>query len=344
MTKKCHIRWIATGGTIAGSGVAGKSSGYQSADLEVEELMQAIPQLREVADWSFSQPISLGSQHLMQSDWFTLTNDVNAALEDNSVDAVVITHGTDSLEETAFWLHLTLPAITKKNKPVVLTAAMRPSTALSADGPANIYQSAVFAKYLTQTSSNAIGNCEQRVWAVLQNRVYAPPMLKKINCLAPDAFGKADAVAHVLDDHVMWRHRPINAKWPAGKFARVVPSLANQSSSQARDLPDVVIIKCHVEMNADRVRQMLTPWPAGIVIEGFGHGSIPRVIHPLLEAALADSVVLVRASRTPYGPVFHVTEADELSHGVHSSGVLNAVQARIALALTLAAGDHWPDT
>ena len=130
-----HIKILATGGTIAGSAAqAGQLTGYTAGALGIESLISAVPELESAAQVSGEQIANIDSCNITSGLWFKLAQRCNELMADNSVDGIVITHGTDTLEETAYFLNLTV----KGTKPVVLTGAMRPATAISADGPLDL--------------------------------------------------------------------------------------------------------------------------------------------------------------------------------------------------------------
>ncbi|MGH7681905.1 MAG: type II asparaginase, partial [Candidatus Eiseniibacteriota bacterium] len=139
--RKPKVIIIATGGTIAGAAASGTSAGYQSGAVGVDLLIEAVPQLKEIADVSGEQIASIGSQDMNDEVWLKLGKRVNEILAKPDVAGVAITHGTDTMEETSYFLTL----VTKSDKPVVLTGSMRPSTAMSADGPLNIYNAVAIA-------------------------------------------------------------------------------------------------------------------------------------------------------------------------------------------------------
>ncbi|THF60251.1 asparaginase, partial [Pseudothauera rhizosphaerae] len=137
MSQRPLIALVATGGTIAGAAAsATDTTGYTAGSLTAADLLDAVPQLGTVAELRAEQLFNLDSKDMGPTHWLALTRRVQALLDDPAIDGVVITHGTDTLEETAFFLHLALHG----DKPVVLTAAMRPATALSADGPMNLWE------------------------------------------------------------------------------------------------------------------------------------------------------------------------------------------------------------
>src|SRR5262249_45394249 len=130
-----NITVLATGGTIAGAAATDVQAGYTSGQVGVEQLLAAVPQARKLANLKGEQISNIGSQDMNGEVGFKLGRRINALAAGSDVDGIVITHGTDTIEETAYFLNL----VVKTRKPVVLTAAMRPSTALSADGPLNFY-------------------------------------------------------------------------------------------------------------------------------------------------------------------------------------------------------------
>ena len=139
--QKPDIHILATGGTIAGKGTASNDTRYTAGQISVAQLIEAVPQINEIADITGEQIVNIGSQDMNDEVWLRLAERVNELLQDPETDGIVITHGTDTMEETAYFLSLT----TGSEKPVVITGAMRASTAISADGPANIYNAVVAA-------------------------------------------------------------------------------------------------------------------------------------------------------------------------------------------------------
>src|SRR3954454_5726868 len=126
---------LATGGTIAGAAASDVQAGYTSGQVGVEQLLAAVPQAKKLANLRGEQIANIGSQDMNDEVWLKLANRINQLVASSDVDGIVITHGTDTIEETGYFLN----AVVKPSKPVVLTAAMRPSTALSADGPLNFF-------------------------------------------------------------------------------------------------------------------------------------------------------------------------------------------------------------
>ena len=139
MRKKVVI--LATGGTIAGVGESSRTAGYQSGSLTADILLRSVPEAAKVADIRTVQVCNLNSDDITDAIWLKLAQTINVMAQDGDTAGFVITHGTDTLEETAYFLNLTV----KTSKPVVLTGSMRPSTSISADGPMNLYQAVCVA-------------------------------------------------------------------------------------------------------------------------------------------------------------------------------------------------------
>ena len=137
------IRLLATGGTIAGAQTGGAKRSYRAAAFSTEALIAAVPQLAELARLEVEQVAAIGSQDMNEAVWLRLAARTQLALDRREIAGVVVTHGTDTMEETAFFLNLVL----RSEKPVVLVGAMRPATAISADGPMNLYNALAVAAH-----------------------------------------------------------------------------------------------------------------------------------------------------------------------------------------------------
>ena len=138
---KPNVYILATGGTIAGQGVSSTQTNYHAGGVAIQTLIDAVPAMTDIANITGEQVVNIGSQDMTVDVWLTLANRINELLADPNVDGIVVTHGTDTMEETAYFLNLTVHS----NKPVVITGAMRASTAISADGPLNLYNAVVTA-------------------------------------------------------------------------------------------------------------------------------------------------------------------------------------------------------
>src|SRR5258707_12936312 len=137
-----YVMVLATGGTIAGTGASSTTVvGYTAATVGIERLLNAVPELKTVANVKGEQVFQIASENMNNDYWLKLAKHVNALLARDDVDGIVITHGTDTIEETSYFLNL----VVKSKKPVVIVGAMRPSTAISADGPINLFNAVILA-------------------------------------------------------------------------------------------------------------------------------------------------------------------------------------------------------
>lgn len=187
-----NIAVYATGGTIAGQAKASDQSSYQAAKVGVNQLVQAVPELANIANISSEQVAQIGSQDMSDEVWLTLAKKINA--ECGKKDGFVITHGTDTMEETAYFLNL----VAKCNKPIVLVGAMRPSNGLSADGPGNLYNAVAVA-----ADKSAAG---KGVMVAMNDRVLGARDVTKTNTTGVETFQSPNAgqLATIHNGKVYW--------------------------------------------------------------------------------------------------------------------------------------------
>lgn len=181
LAAKPNIHILATGGTIAGTGTSATTSQYTAGQVAIGTLLDAVPQIKDIANVTGEQIVSIGSQDMNDQVWLTLANRINELLASPECDGIVVTHGTDTMEETAYFLNLTVHS----DKPVVLTGAMRPSTAMSADGPLNLYNSVV-----TAASKDSYG---RGVMIVMNGLILGAHATQKMNTVDVQTFQAPDA-------------------------------------------------------------------------------------------------------------------------------------------------------
>ena len=311
---------LGTGGTIAGTAAsATRHTGYQAGVLGADELLAAVPGLRSLDGLRLEAHTlaRLDSCDMDYATWALLAARAAEHLARPEVAAVVVTHGTDTLEETAYFLHRTLAA----GKPLVLTAAMRPATALSPDGPQNLFDAVTLAR-----EPGACG-----VLAVMGGVVFAGADLRKLHGYRTEAFSAGDAgPVALMEDGCVRGLRP----WPTGGLHEAAGRLGDPAGWP---LVDVVI--SHAQADGRVVDALLAAGeprrPRGLVIAGTGNGSVHRSLKAAVQRAQAQGVRVVRASRCWAGGV-----VGEEPGGLPSYGVLTPVQARIELMLDLlAAGE-----
>ncbi|MGI4814038.1 MAG: type II asparaginase [Janthinobacterium lividum] len=326
-----RLALLATGGTIAGAGTdPAATARYRAGAIGIDRLLAAVPALAELAVIEAEQLVNIDSKDMSEAVWLALAKRANELLARADIDGLVITHGTDTLEETAYWLHLTL----NSDKPVVLTAAMRPATALSADGPANLFDAVVLA-----ASPSAIG---RGVLVTLGHRIHSARDIAKVNTYALDALASPETgvLGWVQDRSVRFERAALRRHTRQSEFARRFAGLPGGQSVDV--LPEVALVVSHALASRRLVDALVAAGVPGIVVAGTGNGSIHSAIQQALVDAVAQGVAVVRASRTGAGPVLQGAAAADDIYGFVASGSLNAYKARILLTLALLSGDASP--
>jgi len=264
---------LATGGTIAGVGKTGKTAGYQPGALTAAELIRDVPALESVAPVEAIQVCNVNSDDITDTIWLSLAETINRMAKDPDVAGFVVTHGTDTLEETAYFLNLTV----KTDKPVVLTGSMRPATAMSADGPMNLYEAVC-----TAASKEARG---KGVLAVFSDRIYTARSVTKTSTyhVSAIAAGELGAIGVVRDGSVYLYETPGKRHTAASEF----------DVSGLHELPKVSIL--YFAVDADPA--LLTYAAAhadGVVIAGAGAGEYSRKYKTAIESLSVPVVVSSR--------------------------------------------------
>ncbi len=306
---------IATGGTIAGSADSSTGSGYAAGQVTVAAMMDAVPEIGNIAEISGEQLANVGSQDMTFDILLNLANRITTLLADDDISGVVVTHGTDTMEETAYFLNLTV----KSRKPVVLTGAMRPATAVSADGPLNLFNAVAVA-----ADPDAV---ECGTLVVMNDRIHGAHSLTKTNTTSVETFLSPlnGLIGTVHYGKTRYFRRPFRRHTYLGEF----------SVEGVADLPRVDIIYACIDMPADLIDGSVSSGAKGIVIAGDGNGNMNA---PTLERAARTAekgVIFVRSSRVPTGRVGRNVEVDDDRHGFIASDELNPAKARILLMLAL---------
>ncbi|HFF8523684.1 TPA: L-asparaginase 2 [Providencia rettgeri] len=307
-----NITVLATGGTIAGGGDSATSSSYQAGKVGIDALINAVPETKKIANLSGEQLVNIGSQDMNDQVWLTLAKKINQDCD--KTDGFVITHGTDTLEETAFFLDLT----TYCKKPIVLVGAMRPSTALGADGPLNLYNAVVLA---TDKSAGDRG-----VLMAMNDKVVQGRNVMKMSTTEVQAFDAVNAGAEgfIHDGKVTYFQAPQprenNAAFDVSKLDK---------------LPTVGIVYNYANASAAPVKALREEGAEGIVSAGVGNGNMYKTVFDALAKAAKEDVVVVRASRVPTGYTTRNAEVDDNLYGFVASERLNPQKARVLLQLAL---------
>lgn len=326
---------LATGGTIAGAGGSATKTQYSAGQVAIGTLLDAVPAIKDVADVEGEQVVNIGSQDMSDDVWLVLAKRVEELLSRGDVNGVVITHGTDTMEETAFFLSLTV----KSDKPVVLVGAMRPSTAISADGPANLYNAVVTA------ASPASKN--RGVLVCMNGKVYGAADVTKTNTTSVETFQSPNsgALGYIHNGEVFYYHAPSCGNDCTDYVHK--GSLSNESRipyfnvEGLYSLPKVGIAYGYSNVQGDVVEMMIEKGYKGIVYAGVGNGNIHKNVFPLLEKARKDGIVVVRSSRVPTGATTLDAEVDDNKYQFVASWGLNPQKARILLMLALTKTDDW---
>lgn len=320
MAKK-KIILMSTGGTIVSSGEsATQTTGYRLGNLSISALLDQLADLKDKVELEQEAVSHVDSSSMTSGIWLKLARRVQAAVDRSDVDGVVITHGTDTMEETAYFLHLIL----KTEKPVVITGAMRPATALSADGTLNLYNAFQVA---LDDKSQGMG-----VLMVLNNTIGSARFSTKTNTTNVATFSGLNTgeLGAVIDNAVMYYNRTTRPHTMATPFSI-------HDFEEDESFPRVDILISHADDDDKLVDASVAIGAKGIVFAGLGNGCIPDKVLPGLVRASRAGVRVIRSSRVFSGPVFNgLTEWEEA--GLISAWNLSAIKSRILLQLALKKG------
>ncbi len=308
-----NITILATGGTIAGSGKSAVDSAYQAGQLNVDTLIDAVPEMKNLAKIKGEQIVKIGSQDMSDEVWLKLAKTINKQCADT--DGFVITHGTDTMEETAYFLNLTV----KCPKPVVLVGAMRPATEKSADGPLNLYNSIVVA-----TDKKSAG---RGVLVAMNGQVLGARDVTKTSTTAVQTFNSPNfgVLGYIHNSKVDYERSPESIHTVNSPF----------NVDNLNELPKVGIVYAYSNMPTEPLQSLLDAGYKGIVSAGVGNGNVNAANLALLEKAVKDGVAVVRSSRVPTGYTTRDAEVDDSKYGFSASGTLNPQKARVLLQLAL---------
>ena len=320
---RCHVDQpsrpriviVATGGTIAGTAESTIAAGYRSGAVAVDVLIAAVPQLKRFADVRGLQVSSVGSQDMNDELWVMLATEVNRLLAAADVDGVAITHGTDTMEETAYFLNL----VVKSDKPVVLTGSMRPSTSLGADGPLNIYNAVGVA-----SDARARG---RGVLVVANDDIHDARTMTKRHTTDVQTFVSPEVglIGVCLFDDREFMLSPVRAHTTATPFAVTAGQM----------LPRVDVIYAHAGMSPDMIDGAVANGARGLVVAGVGDGNMTTPALDAVKRAIGQRVVVVRSTRVGDGFVRRNIEVDDDAVGTVASRELNPAKARVLLKLAL---------
>ena len=320
--KNQKIVVLGTGGTIAGeSNSENEGFAYQAAQRSIQDLLQAVagpsqslPSHLEGFQIQTEQVCQIDSKDMNFSIWQTLALRCEHWLSQPDVHSVVITHGTDTLEETAYFLS----QVVQRNKPIILTCAMRPANFKDADGPQNM-----------RDALNAAAQMSGKgVWLVAASEIHNSLHVQKVHPTRINAFdsGERGPAALVRDDHIHWQ----TDSFEIAVGMSHLDGFNIQELPVPEEWPWVEIIMNHVQSTGRNIQALVDAGVKGLVVAGTGNASVSQPLKDALMAAQSRGVKVCLASRCYQGPVVQTA-----NHAFPTSGELNPAKARVALLLNL---------
>lgn len=311
MPRHPKVAVLATGGTIASKAESSTQLTEYKVGLDGNELLQAVPELASVADVHAESVASVASMNLTLDTWLHLANRINLLLAQDDIDGIVVTHGTDTMEETAYFLNLTV----NSDKPVVITGAMRPATALSADGPLNLLQAVALAAHPTAR--------DRGVMVLLNGEINGARDVTKTNTMQPETFRSHDLgfLGYMTNDTPNFYRQTLRRHTHKAEF----------DVTGRTTLPSVEIVFTYVHPGMAIINALAEAKPEGIIVAATGNGSIFEPYRDVLLQCASAGAIVVRSSRTGTGIVTPNTKYAEFL----TADNLTAVKARILLMLAL---------
>jgi glutamin-(asparagin-)ase len=312
-----RIVLVGTGGTIAGAAPAqagDSSAAYQSAVVTVADLLAALPGLDRVATLRAEQLFQIDSADFTDDHLLRLARRVAALCAQDDVDGVVITHGTDTMEESAYFLHLTVHSA----KPIVFTGSMRPGTAPAADGPANLRHAVAVAAHPSSAGRGVL--------VMMNEELHSARDVAKVHAMRLDAFASPHgALGLVVEGAPRWYRAVTRPHTLQSEF----------DIAAIETLPLVGVVISHGNMRREIYDAWVSVGARAIVHAGFGGGTVPDYLKPVFAELCAAGVPIVRASRVGDGPVIRNASFDDDACGSAVADDQNPPRARLLAALAL---------
>jgi glutamin-(asparagin-)ase len=283
---KPNVVILATGGTIAGAGAtAANSATYQAAKVPVDKLIAGVPELKDVANVRGEQVFQIASESFTNTHLLTLAKRVSALSKQSDVDGIVVTHGTDTLEETAFFLSLTVHT----DKPIVVVGSMRPGTAMSADGMLNLYNAVSVAANPSARSKGAL--------ITMNDQIFSARDVSKTTNIVTNAFSSQwGPLGMNVEGKAYWFRAPIKRHTMNSEF----------DIDKIDALPDVDIVYAYGNVPPTAYEGFGKD--KAIILAGTGNGSVADRIVPVLQKLRANGVQIIRSARVPEGFVLRNSE------------------------------------
>ncbi|SDP39700.1 glutamin-(asparagin-)ase [Ralstonia sp. 25mfcol4.1] len=313
--RKANIVIIGTGGTIAGAGAsATNTAAYQSAVVPVDKIIASVPEISKVANVKGEQIFQIGSESFNNERLLKLGKRVSELLKQPDVDGIVITHGTDTIEETAYFLNLTL----KSDKPVVVVGSMRPGTALGADGALNLYDAVLVASSPASKGKGAL--------VVLNDEIHTGRDVTKTNTFKTETFRSPfGPLGYVVEGRTLYYRT----------LARPHTLQTEFDIDKIDKLPEVAVVYAYGNVNPASIDAAVKNGAKAIVYAATGNGSVGDYMVEPLKAAQAKGVQVVRASRTGSGIVVRNAEQPDDKYNWIVTDDQLPQKARILMALAL---------
>ena len=314
---KPHVVLVATGGTIAGAGASATNSAtYQAAKVPVDDLISAVPQMKDIADVEGVQAFQMASESFTDKELLSLARQVTALVKRDDVNGIVITHGTDTLEETAFFLNL----VVHTDKPIVVVGSMRPSTALSADGALNLYDAVVVA-----ASKDSAG---KGVLVAMNDEIQSGRDVSKRINIRTNAFASQwGALGMVVEGKSYWFRQPVKRHTGQSEF--------NIDDIKGDTLPVVQIVYGSDSMIAAPYLAAANAGAKAIIHAGTGNGSVAGYLVDTLKKIRSQGILIVRSSRVPDGFVLRNAEQPDDKYDWVVAHDFNPQKARLLTSLAL---------
>jgi glutamin-(asparagin-)ase len=311
---KPNVVILATGGTIAGAGAdATQSATYQAAKVPVDKLIAGVPELKNLANVRGEQAFQIASESFTNDKLVQLAKRVSALVKQGDVDGVVVTHGTDTLEETAYFLNL----VVRTGKPIVVVGSMRPGSAMSADGMLNLYDAVAVAGDPTSRGKGVLVTMNDEIHS-------GRDAVKRVN-IKTSAFGSQwGPLGMVVEGKSYWFRAPVKTHTLQSEF----------DIDKIDVLPEVQVAYAHGNMAPELVGRAALGAKA-IVYAGTGNGSVADYMVDTLKAARAKGTVVIRSSRVIDGFVLRNAEQPDDKHDWVVAHDLNPQKARILAAVAL---------
>ena len=316
---RARIVIVGTGGTIAGAGVSTTAaSTYAAAVVGIDALIAAVPAIADVADVRGEQLFQIDSVSLTDALLLRLAHRLSALLKQDDVDGIVVTHGTDTMEETAYFLNLTL----KSAKAVVIVGSMRPGTALGADGPMNLYNAVVVA---ASAQSRAKG-----ILVVMNDEIHTARDVSKTSTMKLETLQSPyGPLGFVVDGETRYYRLPARPHTIDTEF----------DIDRIHDLPNVQIVYAHANMSRAAYDALAAAGAQGIIHAGMGAGNVPEYIRDALAELRASGVFIVRSTRSGSGAVVRDGPLSDDRYDWIAVDDQNPQKARLLMALALTQTD-----